>query len=125
MQKSQSKPSGTIVMRGLRFPIQIPIFYRELGHPVWRRGVTLNISRSGVLFLGEEPLKRNAVIKMKMQLPGVVHGEAPGILVCSGKVIRSISAVDTNAAPVLGATFSTYRLTHGQKSALHNGPHRG
>jgi len=121
MQKSQSKISGALPGRALRFPIQIPIFYRERSRKEWRKGITLNISKSGVLFLAEEPLKLNAEVKMRMQLPGAIHGQAPGELHCSGKVIRAMSGIPLKDAPVLGVAIGTYRLTRGHDFAPHNG----
>src|SRR5581483_1087399 len=43
--------------RAQRFNLHLPLRYRKLGEQSWRKGTTENISRSGLLFRGEEVLQ--------------------------------------------------------------------
>lgn len=121
MPKPRPRISSNEPSRAPRFPIQIPIYYRERGRKEWRKGITLNISKSGVLFRAEGPLKPNASVIMKMQLPEAIHGQGPGELLCSGRIIRAMSGIPSKGAPVVGALIKTYRLTRRHNNAPGNG----
>ena len=99
----------------------MPVFYRERGRKAWRKGTTLNISKSGVLFVAEGPLRTNAVVRMKMQLPGGIQGQASGELICSGRVVHAMLGIASKDELVLGVAINTYRLSRGPESAPHIG----
>jgi hypothetical protein len=89
-------------MRAPRFPLTLPIRCRRAGEDGWIDGVTINISRSGVLFRMSEPLDVNTQIEMR-----IVLGEFParrGELRCDGHVVRIESADST--ARSMAAAFS-------------------
>ena len=53
------KPSW--VPRARRLRLHTPLRYRAKGQTLWREGVIDNLSQSGVLFRGEEPLPARRV----------------------------------------------------------------
>jgi hypothetical protein len=56
----------------------------------WRRGRTVNMSLSGVLFEAVEPLSANEVVELSImfQTPGLL---VPLNVVCAGHVVRTDS----------------------------------
>ena len=96
--------------RPRRFGIQIRLRYRLNGGSKWWEGTTYNISRSGVLFRGEEFAEPNTPLEMSLVLPAEIFGTRPAEVVCKGKVIWSERPRDEWALPALASTISHYRL---------------
>ncbi|MGH9432725.1 MAG: PilZ domain-containing protein [Terriglobia bacterium] len=124
MEESQSRIAVNKPLRAPRFPIHIPIFYRERGHRKWRRGITINISKSGVRFLAEGPLKPRALVTMKMQLPELIHGLSYGEILCHGKVVRTGPGIRSKDVPVVSVVINAYRLARRLMSAPQKGQRR-
>jgi hypothetical protein len=93
-------------MRAPRFPLTLPIRCRRAGDESWIEGVTINISRSGVLFRTSEPLDVNTRIEMRIAL-GETRARR-GELKCDGHVVR-IESVDS-AMRSTAAAFSRSNL---------------
>jgi hypothetical protein len=72
------------ISRATRFPIRLPLYYRCNGLASWRRGRSLNISRTGILFEAEEDLPMQAAAEVRIELP---HASG-AILACCGPIIR-------------------------------------
>jgi len=93
-------------MRARRFPLTLPIRCRRAGDAGWLEGVTINISKSGVLFRVSEPLDVDTRVEMS-----IVLGESPARaaeLRCDGHIVRIESGDSTSMA----AAFSRYNLRH-------------
>ena len=89
-------------MRAPRFPLTLPIRCRRAGDDDWIEGVTINISRSGVLFRASEPLDVDTRIDIR-----IVLGESPartGELRCDGHVVR-IASTDAATQSMAAAFF--------------------
>jgi hypothetical protein len=73
--------------------------------------VTINISRSGVLFRTSKPLDVDTKVEMT-----IVLGESPargGELRCGGRIVRIESGGSTTSS--MAAAFSRYNLRHRAK----------
>ena len=57
-----------ITMRAPRFPLQLSVSYRPLGHSEWRQGRTENISASGVLVQDSFPVQVDTCVEFKLAL---------------------------------------------------------
>jgi PAS domain S-box-containing protein len=102
--------------RARRFHLQIPLRYRPLGEESWRAGTTQNISRSGVLFQGQEFLHPNVQVEIKLVLPPEIAGIAATEVICRGEVVRSMApGHGINAA--LAAKILQYHFQHGTQVA--------
>ncbi len=100
---------GQAPARLQRFPIQLPMRYRYAGAFQWYRGVTDNISCSGMLFRGPVRMDPMAPVEVRITLPRQITGEATATMLCGGFIAR----VEQSQAPEeaqLAATFTTYRL---------------
>lgn len=102
-------PSG--IPRASRFVVRLPVRYRTAGDLDWRVGVTVNISRSGVLFRPERAVEPKTPIDMILVLPGGVAGEPPSRLRCQGEVVRTTPTPKADAPPTVAAAVGEYRLT--------------
>jgi hypothetical protein len=96
----------------VRFAIEVPLRYRAAGAPEWHAGRSSNISRSGVLFRGDEVLVPEMLVELILRLPLMLLGEPGAEVVCSGQVVRTIATV---GLPVtLAATIDQFRFVRGE-----------
>ena len=96
--------------RAQRFGIQIRMRYRLSGGSKWWEGTTQNISRSGVLFRGEEFAEPNTPVELSFALPKEIFGARPAEVVCKGTVIWSERPKVGGSLPALASTISHYRF---------------
>jgi hypothetical protein len=96
--------------RAQRFGIQIHLRYRLNGGSKWWKGTTENISRSGVLFRGEEFAEPNTPLELSFVLPKEIFGGRPAEVICRGTVIWSEHPRDAGVLPALATTISHYRF---------------
>jgi hypothetical protein len=101
--------------RAERFPIHIPVRYREPRGLVWFEGKTENISRSGVLFRTESVLSPKTTVEMRLALPVVIKNEAPCEILCKGVVVRTEQSNIRGAPPALAVTIRHYRFARGRQ----------
>ena len=81
--------------RAQRFPIKLSLRYREGDTSSWHQGLTVNISRTGVLFQTDQDLLLHAPLEMQISFPE--HSKA--ILACRGPVVRKQEAAFPNTKP--------------------------
>ena len=98
--------------RAQRFNLHLPLRYRRVGEQGWRKGTTENISRTGLLFHGEEALQPSAQLEINLVLPVEIAGLSATEVVCRGEVVRSESTVGA-VSPALAAKILQYRFQHG------------
>jgi PAS domain S-box-containing protein len=99
--------------RARRFNLHLPLRYRLLGEQRWLQGTTENISRSGLLFQGEEVLQPNAQLEINLVLPAEIAGLAATEVVCRGEVVRTVGAPGSGVSPALAAKILQYHFQHG------------
>lgn len=95
-----------------RFPIRTVFRYRESGASLWRRGMTIDISRSGVLFCAEYGLPPKTVLEMQIAFPPEMTGNVGARILCCGPVVRSMPGTQASAQPCIAAAFFNYRFAH-------------
>jgi len=103
--------------RAQRFRLNLPLRYRIAGQPAWRKGTTRDISRSGLLFDGEEALKPTDRVEINLVLPVEIGGLSATEVFCKGEVVRSIDSPETTATPALAAKILQYHFHHGSHAA--------
>jgi len=96
--------------RAHRFGIHIHLRYRLNGKDKWWKGTTENISRSGVLFRGEEFAEPNTPVELNFTLPKEIFGGRAAEVVCRGTVVWSERPREAGASPALATTISHYRF---------------
>jgi PilZ domain-containing protein len=96
--------------RAARFPIHTEIHFRPEGKEDWQMGETQNISRSGVLFNVGELLAVNTALEMMFPLPAEIGSEAGAMVLCRGRIVRTILPPTSDQLGSMAADFSEYRL---------------
>jgi len=76
------------VPRAQRFSLPSSILYRPAGEARWRQGQTENVSRSGVLFHGQEPVDIETTVEVMLDVPAGVLGKSAGASVGRGRIVR-------------------------------------
>ena len=96
--------------RAQRYGIHIHLRYRLSGGSKWWKGTTENISRSGVLFRGEEFAEPKTPLELTFVLPKEIFGVRPAEVICKGMVIWSERPREKGKLPSLATTISHYRI---------------
>jgi PAS domain S-box-containing protein len=99
--------------RAQRFHIQLPLRYRRLGEKEWHAGTTENISRSGMLFEGDQLLQPAAQLEINLVLPAEIAGLSATEVVCRGEVVRTVEHRGETVSPALAARILQYHFQHG------------
>jgi len=100
----------SVKSRAQRFGIQMHLRYRRNRESKWRKGTTENVSRSGVLFRGEELAEPNTILDMRLLLPDEIPGVQSAEILCRGVVVRSEPPKGADAFPALASTIAQYRF---------------
>jgi len=97
--------------RAERFPIHTPLRYRESGQSDWNEGVTINISRSGVLFDAPEDAAPASMLELRIIFPREIAGQTQANVVCVGQVVRSQPPESPAYRRALAVAIRSYRFT--------------
>ena len=102
--------------RAQRYPIRLPLHYRCRGEREWRRGITENLSCTGLLFRADELLPPQTAIEISFKLPTQITGRSEVRVACAGYIVRSIAPARSTEAPLLAAAaILDYRLLYGEQ----------
>jgi len=96
--------------RARRFELQIVLRYRANGEGHWHRGITKNISYSGVLFHGEEWTEPRTPLELSLALPKESTGGWAAEVVCQGMVTRSEQRGSDGGGALIATRISHYRF---------------
>ena len=83
----EKRPSWT--PRARRLKLDTALRYRVNSTSTWYEGIIDNLSQTGLLFHGPQPLPVNALIEMVFEMPEEISGQKNRNVVCQGRVIRS------------------------------------
>ena len=100
-------------VRAQRFQLHLPLRYRRLGDKQWHVGTTENISRSGLLFRGDDALQPNCQLEINLVLPTEIAGLSGTEVVCRGEVVRTVDPQGDTMSPALAARILQYHFQHG------------
>ena len=96
--------------RAQRFELQIPVRYRTDSEQDWHSGTTRNISRSGMLFHGEDWAQPSTRIELTLLLPRQMGVARAAEVICRGTVTRSEQRGIDEGGPWMAIRISHYRL---------------
>jgi hypothetical protein len=96
--------------RAQRFEIRIPLRYRGNGDTHWRKGMTRNISCSGVLFQGEFWAGPSTSLEISLVLPKESTGASAAQVVCQATVTRSERCASNGGGAIIAIRISRYRF---------------
>jgi hypothetical protein len=106
----EKRPSW--VPRARRLKLDIPLRYRVNKTSTWYEGIIENISQSGVLFSGPQPLPVNALVEMVFEMPEEISGQKNSNVVCQGRVMRTKDAPQAESQVALAASIVDYKFIH-------------
>ncbi len=87
-------------IRATRHRREIPSLYRVVGANYWQRGLTINISESGVLLQAASPLALHTRLEMTFQLSEAIGRLQVGQVACIGEVVREAQPTESSPFPV-------------------------
>ena len=88
----EKRPSWT--PRARRLKLDLGLRYRVNSTSTWYEGTIDNLSQTGLLFRGPQPLPVNALIEMVFEMPEEISGQKNRNVLCQGRVIRYQAADD-------------------------------
>jgi len=110
MSGGASGVAVSVQERARRFELSIGLHYRANHEEGWHRGVTLNVSRSGVWFSGDEWMEPDTPVEITMELPARRGSGKPAEVVCRGVVARSERDGRAGGAALIATRILQYRL---------------
>ena len=114
--KREKRPTWTPRARRLR--VDMPVRYRVNRTATWFEGIVENISQTGILFHGPQPLPVNALVEMVFEMPEDISGQPNSNVVCQGRIMRyrdpeaEESAVQDSPQVALAASIVDYKFVH-------------
>ena len=96
--------------RARRFPLHLPVYFRQIDSPKWLEGVTENISYTGVLFLSSARLAPETPLELRLQVGMSAASEVPTEIRCKGTVVRSEQIISPETPIGLGVAIKDYRI---------------
>ncbi len=104
-RSGQKKP--TWMPRARRLKLNIPVRYRGKNLSVWYEAEIQNISQSGVLLHGPQPMPVNALLELIFEMPEEISGQKNSNVLCQARLIRVKDAVaNTDGADAFGLAVS-------------------
>ena len=102
--------SSHLAPRAYRYPLVAPVVYRRQGRRQWSQGVSVNMSRTGVLFAtAEQVLPAGERIEFRIRLPNP-HGARGCEVQCVGAVMRSMPGRYAGEPGAMGVEIEQYEL---------------
>ena len=98
------------VPRAHRYPVAFGLRYRQSADLPWFDGLTENVSISGVLFVGDQELRKNTTVQVNLMMPPHLVAPAAARVVCVGRVVRVEPPRVPDGRPTLAITIADYRL---------------
>ena len=86
-------------IRATRYSREIPSLYRVVGTNYWQRGLTMNISESGVLLQAASPLALHTRLEMTFQVSEPIGTFQVGQVACIGEVVRHAQPTESSPFP--------------------------
>jgi len=86
--------------------------YRKSGEQDWHEGQTVNISRTGILFLAGCELTPQTSLELRILFPKEITGESSMDVICWGPVVRTEPARNSDSSPATAAAILRYRFSH-------------
>jgi hypothetical protein len=105
-------PSWRPRERRLRF--ETTVLYRCPGETEWRRGRSINISRSGLLFRAEGDIPVGTALELLLEMPAEITGQPGEQVTCQAKVARTAPA-EQGQPPWLGVAIDSYEFVAEQR----------
>ena len=96
--------TGGKIPRAQRFPIHLPILYRRRGDRDWHEGMTINFSRTGILFRAERKLPKNSHLELSIRFPEDLT------VFCHGPVVRGETPQFPETQPALAIQIQHYNM---------------
>ncbi len=110
VRSKEKRPSW--VPRARRLKLNLALRYRVKNLSSWHEGTIENISQSGVLFQGPQPLPVNALVEMVFEMPAEISGQKNSTVLCQGRIIRSKDAHHSDDGIGLAASILDYKFLH-------------
>ncbi len=102
--------------RAPRFIRAVPVLYRAVGEEEWQRGVTINLSESGMLLEAAHPIPLATRLELSFQLAEPVGRLGPDLVQYLGEVVRH--GLSTRSVPhPLGVQFVEARSLQAEANA--------
>jgi hypothetical protein len=86
----EKRPSW--IPRARRLKLDSAFRYRVYNTSTWHEGTIDNLSQTGLLFHGPQPLPVNALIEMVFEMPEEISGQKNRNVLAQGRVIRAKGA---------------------------------
>jgi hypothetical protein len=108
MEHQQFVPGDT--PRATRFPLRLRAQYRCEPTRGWHHALTVNVSRTGVLLYGPEPVDVGSLIDIVFRLSHNLLDTPSGAVTCQCRVVRLQPAPDCDHDWLIASEIVTHAL---------------
>jgi hypothetical protein len=106
--------------RAVRFPVHLPVLYRDPETREWVEARTENVSRTGVLFGTAHQLEPDTNVDVRLEVPLNKGDKSHAEVVCKCQVVRVEQASADRLAPAVAVQIRNYRFTRKRHSKRTN-----
>ncbi len=109
MHKGFAHTTKSLTPRAERFPIKVPVRYREKNRFEWQEGESENISGSGILFRAANVVFPNTPVELTFVMPSG-NGDGGATVMCHGQAVRTMVSKAPSQSPTVGMRFQKYHM---------------
>lgn len=105
----ESGAARKIIERDARYVVHGSLIYRPAGGSDWHKGMTENLSTTGVLFRGEAPMEVSTPVELSITPPKGADRKSADSIFCWGTIVRTGLDNSTSTRPVFAVKIDRYR----------------
>ena len=100
--------------RAKRFPVSMPLRYRDPQTRQWKEARTENVSRTGVLFWSDGEFEPTTKFDVRLSIPPAFRVGDYAEILCKCEVVRTEPASAASISPAVAAVIHRYRFRRKQ-----------
>ncbi len=94
--------------RAPRIPTESPVRFRPLGQIEWSKGITFDVSPTGLLFRSNGMMEVNTMVQINFVAPVEIAGKQGAMVFCDGQIVRTVMAGVSDGQRHLAAHILEY-----------------
>lgn len=94
--------------RAPRILIESPVRFRPLGQIEWSKGITFDVSPTGLLFRSNRMMEVHTIVQINFVAPIEIAGKQGAMVFCHGHIVRTVMPAASDGQRHIAAQISEY-----------------
>jgi hypothetical protein len=94
--------------RAPRIPAESPVRFRPFGQIEWSKGITYDVSPTGLLFRSNRVMDVHAMVQINFVAPVEIAGKQGALVICHGQIVRTVMPAVSDGQGHLAARILEY-----------------